>query len=410
MFHFLFLNLFFFLLLTTWFNFRIIKNILYPPFLFSLFWTINLFLYYCVYVSQVYSIDRLSVNTLLYVFVSVIVFTISGIVASIFCEFSFIKNSPVSIIKKRSIFLITLISLIILPFAIRQGYQSAVENLIMDNLYSSLRNSYSKEEGKEFTILSFSLIFSILAFFNMKYNDYNFKKYNLFISFIIYAMLLSYLILSTGRTYFLLILSMVISLNFDNKKINSSILKFGSIFGIFFILIGFYLGKTAGISTDNNQSSILKGIFESFSSYIIGGIVAFDKFLNSDFVYSYGAQTFRSYVLFLNKIGITDIKVSSLVQEYVNIPFEFNVYTIFYHYVKDFGIYFSLIIISFFSVITVISFYWVKCFKTRISYLFFSFVLYSISMSIFQENFFTLSPFFIYMLFFQFLFFNRFLS
>ena len=147
---------------------------------------------------------------------------------------------------------------------------------------------------------------------------------------------------------------------------------------------------------------------ESASVYFIGGLVAFDKFLMTNMEYSYGSETFRSIVILLNNMGISNIKEVSLVQPYVNIPFEFNVYTMFYHYVKDFGMIFSLLFVSFFSLVSVYVFNIARLKKSRFSLLLFAIIIYANIMSIFQENFFTLLPFYFYLIIIQLFIFNKF--
>jgi oligosaccharide repeat unit polymerase len=398
----------FLLLFIVVFNYSVSPNVLYPPFLFSSIWLADLLLYFFRRLTNFISIDMISMGTLLYLLIAVILYSSFGYFLQKFTEKRFFKLIGPPVLSIRSIRLIFLLCLILLPFMLYSGYHYAVNNLIMDNYLATLKNSHSIDKKEEQGILKYGLVIAIVMFHNVYYNFLNFDKRSV-LFFILACIIISINILLTGgRTYLLLIVSIYLSLKINSRALKMEFFRIVLFFLIIFVVIGVLLGKIG----DTNSGSIGSGIvlegIEAAVVYFVGGLVAFDKFLMSNIEYSFGTETFRSIVIILNKIGISDFKEVTLVQPYVNIPFEFNVYTIYYHYVKDFGIIFSLLFVSFISLVSVYVYNMARVKKSRFSLLLFAIIIYANIMSVFQENFVTLLPFYFYLIIIQLLMFNKF--
>ena len=396
------------LLFIVIFNYSVLPNILYPPFLFSSIWFAELLIYFFCRLTNFISIDLISIDTILYVLLAVIIYSIVGFFSQKYIPRIFKTTGPLVLPSRRSINLIFLLSSIMLPFMVYEGYDYAVNNLIMDNYLATLKNSYSIEENEAPGIMKYGLVLAIAMFHNVYYNFLNFNKRSL--TFFIFAciIILVNILLTGGRTYFLFIFCVYLSLKLNSRTLIKEFFSAVFFFLIIFVVIGVLLGKISNTNSGSIGSSIVIDGIESASVYFIGGLVAFDKFLMTNMEYSYGSETFRSIVILLNNMGISNIKEVSLVQPYVNIPFEFNVYTMFYHYVKDFGMIFSLLFVSFFSLVSVYVFNIARLKKSRFSLLLFAIIIYANIMSIFQENFFTLLPFYFYLIIIQLFIFNKF--
>jgi oligosaccharide repeat unit polymerase len=295
-----------------------------------------------------------------------------------------------------------------LPFLLYQGYEYAINNLIMDNYLATLKSSYSIEENEETGILKYGLVIAIVMFHNVYYNFLNFDKRSYLFFILSCIIILINILLTGGRTYFLLIFCIYLSLKINSRTLKKEFFKITFLFLIIFIIIGVLLGKIGDTNSGSIGSGIMIDGIESATIYFVGGLVAFDKFLMTNIEYSFGSETFRSFVILLNNMGISDFKEVALVQPYVNIPFEFNVYTIYYHYVKDFGIIFSLLFVSFFSLVSIYVYNMARLKKSRLSLLLFAIIIYANIMSVFQENFFTLLPFYFYLIIIQLFMFNKF--
>jgi oligosaccharide repeat unit polymerase len=394
--------LIFCMLMLVYYNHLICKSLFYPPFLITVIWLIVFLIYFLIKIFNFYPLDTISIKTSIYFIIGFLLFSISAsffytIFEKVFYRFNF-DSSP----SRVNIYPLFILSLIVVPLSIRDGYNRAIENYILDNLFVSLRYSYSVEEESKLSFLSFSFIISIISSFNIYFNEHFGLQKNRFIKYVSFILLFISTLLSTGRTYVLLILCFFITISLKDKNILPKVFKYLLSIFIIFILFGTLLNKNEGFS--DSSTSFVRSSLESVSSYLVGGIVSFDKFLNSNYQLSYGSETFRSFVLLGNKIGLTKMETGPLVKTYSQIPFDFNVYTIFYDYVKDFGIIFSFFLFLFYGCITVFTFCYVKNSNSRFAYLLYSIILYSSIMSFFQENFFTLAPFYIYMILFQIIF------
>lgn len=72
--------------------------------------------------------------------------------------------------------------------------------------------------------------------------------------------------------------------------------------------------------------------------YLLGGISAFDSILHGTSSEMNGINTFRSVLAVFASFGF-DVPVVDLVQDYAYIPHPTNVYTVFFPYFVDFGIF-----------------------------------------------------------------------
>jgi oligosaccharide repeat unit polymerase len=166
----------------------------------------------------------------------------------------------------------------------------------------------------------------------------------LFVYFLISSFFMA--ILSTGRgpvvfVFIYMSVIYVLKVGINWRVIFSGIVTILLTFIIFWIM-GNAMGKS-----DNAADEALNEIV----NYIFSSIPALSVYLEQQplkiFEGDWGANIFRFFSAFLAFVGLAE-KPGSLVQEFIAVPHQTNLYTVYYHYLKDFGLIgiliFSLII------------------------------------------------------------------
>lgn len=378
------------------FNYYINKTSGYPPFLYSLVWFIVIFFHFLCVTFDIILIYELSFKALLIYTLGVTVFTIGGLAVKLKINIYDVNlNEPFFFeIRKKMDVILIIITLIFLPVFVLKSYELAVEYLIQNSLFIGLRNSFVQEQNFGFS--KYGLPFAYISFFLQSYQYVCHKnnKFKLYLSVII---LLVFCVLSTGRTFFILYLCLIFGVLIIFKKLKRKHLVYGILSVLtLFSTIGILLNK--GGSTDNNLKENISGIFESFIVYFIGSLSAFDSFIHSNFINTYGENSFRFIFSMLYKIGITETKPINLVDQYTSIPFDTNVYCIYKIYFQDFGLLFMILVVFWMSVLH--TFFYLKAINGRkfIDTFIYSIMLYPLFMSFFQEQYLSLLPTWIYML------------
>ncbi len=382
--------------LNVWFNYYIDKRAGYPPFLFSLVWFIVVFFHFLCITFNLILIYELSFLSLLIFSIGVTVFTLGGLLIKV----NFNVKSPnlkeefyFEIKKKIDVILIT-ISIIFLPIFLVKSYQLAVEYMIQESLYTGLRIAIV--EDQDIGISKFGLIVAYLSFFIQCYQYVN-KKDNKFKLFISSLILIVYCVFTTGRTFFIIYLCLIFGVLIIFKKLRKKYLFYLIISVLLiFISIGILLKK--GVSTDKNLEENISGLFESFIIYFIGGLSAFDSFIHSNYINTYGENSFRFFNSALYKMGVVENKPISLIDNYTSIPFDTNVYTIYKIYFQDFGLFYMIFVV--FSMSILHTFFYLKAIYSRNFFhtFLYSIMLYPLFMSFFQEQYFSLLPSWFYMI------------
>lgn len=398
MWYFFFLNVIGF---CVFYNYNINKRIGYPPFLYSGVWFLVVLFHFISVQFNLIDIYELSPETLFVFTLGVLIFTLGGRVVKIRMDAKPLKDEirTFEFTKNSDVFLI-IISLVFLPFFIINSYHLAVEYMIFDSLYTGIRNSAVQEQDIGFS--KYGIDFAYVSFFVQFYN-YIINKNNKMKLGISIFILLTFCILTAGRTFFITFFCLIFGVLIILKKLKIRYIIYGLAGFLFlFSLIGILLSK--GGNTDSSFEENLSSISESFMVYFIGGLSAFDSFLNSNYLNTYGENSFRFFTAFLNKMGLSDSSPVKLVDEYVSVPFETNVYTIYKIYFQDFGILFMIFTI--FLISSLHTFFYYKAIREKkIIYTFFySIMLHPLLMSFFQEQYLSLIPtwFYLSVIFFTF--------
>lgn len=148
------------------------------------------------------------------------------------------------------------------------------------------------------------------------------------------ALSLAYAVLSSGRTYILLLvtsLAFVAILQRRAKPAQIAALALG-LFAAAFFGLGMLANK---IGEDTPNVDALNAA-DSLYLYLLGGVAAMDVSLARDPALEWGINVFRTPLAILHALG-ADVPVVPLVKEYVNVPLPTNVYTVLQPYQADFG-------------------------------------------------------------------------
>lgn len=378
------------------FNYYLNKTTGYPPFLFSLVWFIVIFFHFLCVTFDLVIIYELSFRALIIYTLGVFMFTLGGLAIKL--KF---KSHPVDLdktnffeIRKNVDILLIVITLLFLPVFILKSYQLAVEYMIYDSLFAGLRNSSVQEQDIGFSKYGINFAYVSVFLQIYQYIVYKNSRFKLLLSAFI---LLVFCIFSTGRTFFIFYLCLIFGILIIFQKLKKKHILFGmSSVLVLFATIGILLNK--GGSTDNNFKENISGIFESFMVYFIGGLSAFDAFIHSNYVNTYGENSFRFLYSILYKIGIVEGKPIDLVDQYASVPFDTNVYSIYKIYFQDFGVLFMMTII--FCVALLHTFFYLKAINERkfLDTFVYSVLLYPLFMSFFQEQYLSLIPTWIYLI------------
>ena len=161
-----------------------------------------------------------------------------------------------------------------------------------------------------------------------------------------------YAVLSTGRTNLMLLFSLIFGLLLIHKKLNIR----RSIYGFTFFFIGFFayaiiLGK--GGDSENSLLDNLQSVYVNSLQYLLGGVTALGEYLNEKILYRNGENTFRFFYAALDQIGWLEMTREELMltEEFIDVPFRTNVYTVYRYYLDDFGILFSFLMILIFGLV-----------------------------------------------------------
>ena len=144
------------------------------------------------------------------------------------------------------------------------------------------------------------------------------------------ALALAFAIVSTGRTFILLLGCIVLgaAMPTDSRRkhmvlATAILLAVGAFFLLPWMQGRFFLADRAFVT--------------SALSYFLMPMAALDHLVAADLQATWGGLTFRTPLAVLRAIGVP-VAVPDLVQPFVKVPAEINVYTVFSPYYRDFGL------------------------------------------------------------------------
>ncbi len=341
-------------------NYGIMKRkMMQPAVLFSFLWFGILFAHFIFSFTILDELPPLHTSTFIILFIGVIAFSFGSFLQTIIWQ----KNESALKIKQQLLsanihislllrYILIIIILIAMPFYIQAAYRLYLASNI-DNFFIGLQTELVYGDEKigplKYTgSLSFVVFALNLCAFYKERNKINsiFLTVSLLFT-IIYA------VLSTSRTFFLMIFSIYVGVSFLQNK-NFSIKKISRLIAIFmvlFIAIGWIYGK--GGSTESSVKENLQPAAEVTSIYIVSPLNALDYDLNNQFEINYkGTYTFRFFNKVFEQLGlISNPIIPGLFQPFVLIPYPTNVYTLYDKYIKDFGKFYAWAMVFLFGFI-----------------------------------------------------------
>lgn len=114
------------------------------------------------------------------------------------------------------------------------------------------------------------------------------------------------------------------------------IIKLRSIAIASLLLIGFFYIFNLARSGEDSDYQKNETLLDFFAMYALASPVAFGELL-PDVTPQFGANTFETIYLFLERLGVSDIIAKDKLQEFAWVPIPTNVYTIFQPFYIDFG-------------------------------------------------------------------------
>lgn len=380
------------------FNYTITEKKMYQPsVLFSLLWFFVVLLHFIFRFTILNELYPLSLNSYLVFLAGNICFSVGSLFVNIYNQTHNSKNQNTSIqysaIKISLLLRILFMTIVVvgLPFYIQAAIKLFIQSE-SENFFKGLRYEMSYGDTG-LGVLKYFLAFSFVVFAISFYAYVNEKNLvNLLIVIVTLLVTITYSVFSSGRSVFFIILTLYIGISFLYSK-GSAIKKYAWLVLLFlplFMVLGILTDK--GGSKENSLKDNIQGSTEAVAIYIATPLNAFDlerkNFREPDYT---GENTLRFFIIIGQQFGLFENrKVKELVQEFVFVPYPTNVYTYYSPYIKDFGLLYSLIIISLIGALhTWLCNMAVRKRTLRYS-LYYSFLLYPLIMTYFTDQYFSL--------------------
>lgn len=380
----------FFLLI---FNYTINRDFAFPPVIFHGIWFLVILIHYLTSVYQLLPIPKLSFLTVITIMTGHLFFTFGGLLVFRFVRIS--ENQPnfrdiKLTVNKTIIDAVLGITLLLTPLFIWKAIHIGGSTKLI-YFFINLRSEIVKSRGEVFGILKYSINFFIFNLLLSKlYHELSGKRIASFMRLALATLLMIiYSIFSTGRTFLLFAICLLVSATVMTNRITlKSIVKIGFFLALLFTIFSFIFMK--GMSINWSMEKNLSVFGEVTLQYVLGGVVGFDTFVKSHAEITSGEFLFRFFKAILYKSGITANPPIDLVRPFIFKPIPTNVYSIFYTYVYDYGIIFSMIMLFIFGFLSNLSYIMLKS-RKLIFIVIYGILLYCNLMSFFQEQMVTLA-------------------
>lgn len=316
-------------------NRRIAGSWLYPPALFSAYWSGLLFALY----ASGDAFYPISLTTVMLLFAGKLAFSLGGLVVLFPLGRRSWSRLPDpdprrKIIVRHILDAGLLVLLAVLPFYWALVKNASDKSGIVDFWVGVRYQSSEITQGKEFGAFNYIMAFSgILALIAL--NEFDGKRQR-WRPVALILVSLTYQLLSMARLGSLrLILGLLGICWIRSGRINARSALLGSVGMLaLFISVAVVLGK--GGSTSSSLSENVLSLYRELQIYIVGGIVALDRYVMGIVPVDTGL-TFRFFAVLANVFG-ADVHVAPIVQPFTDTPLPTNVYTIYFPFFSDFGI------------------------------------------------------------------------
>lgn len=224
--------------------------------------------------------------------------------------------------------------------------------------------------------VSLSVISMAIQFFLVE--EYG-SRWRYYLSILMAA---SFAVLSTGRTFIMIVVIVILGLNLATGKLSA---KRGLGYLVIAGLVSF---GVMGLALRSATDAPLALLVDQFRLYLLGGVAAFGQYVDSVKELDWGTNIFRTPALVLGKLGI-HVEVPTLTKEYRYVPDPTNVYTFYRPYFDDFG-YVGVVLAPFIFGVFYGKVYRLARAGSRVFILCFALSLYPLFMQFFQDQYFTL--------------------
>jgi oligosaccharide repeat unit polymerase len=310
------------------------KNVLHPSVIFGAIWSFQL-------IGLLFFGDRFvepSAQALLVVVLGVFAFTVGSFVAHARADLPTATDQRRLVRKSLGLYSACAVLVLVSLYGQYERFSDLGYNLDFATTLVYARTLMSVEEQDIYGFYKYGspialggLVFLELLILNKQARF--FHKF-LFVFFLLASLLMG--LLSTGRGPVIFVFLLMATTYLFKTGINWRIggLLAGIVSAIFavFWLMGSIMGKADDVAS---------GAASGFGDYLFSSIPAFSVYLTQRpltlFDGDYGSNTFRFFTAVLAALGLAN-RPPSLVQEFVGVPNLTNLYTVYLHYVKDFGL------------------------------------------------------------------------
>lgn len=193
-----------------------------------------------------------------------------------------------------------------------------------DSWYAQLRNILvAKPAAYGLAAYGLSFSFAASAYLVLAYR----RGGSLLCAMLSVLVSFAYVLLSTGRTFMLLLACILIACCLPRERRNRLILMSLAPLGCFllFVLVPMLGGRLS-----------MDALLPMFKMYFLGPLAAYDWAINGGLPGTGGAMTFRTPLAVLRALGF-EYQVPDLIQPWAQTKLTGNVYTVFTPYYRDFG-------------------------------------------------------------------------
>lgn len=396
-----FILLHFFLFLFTYYGLG--KKVMQPAVLFSLLWFIVILLHFIFKHTLLDKLEPLNLQVYIVFFTGVLFFSISAVIVTASMKAVNVNKTraPGFDVNFKIRAFATAAILIGLPIYIQAAFKIFLNSQI-ESFFIGLRyelSYYEADIGPSKYLMPFSyvvLAVNLHAFYKDK------SKINLALLIISFILTLTYAIFATGRTFLFMILIIYIGISFFANS-RFSLIKFFISMGAFlflFILFGIFLSK--GGNASNTAKENINASSEYMGTYLVAGLNALDKQLDQ---HTEGTAEGDYSIVFFKRIAmglelIPTKKINAPAHNYFFVPYATNVYTYYSSYIKDYGKLYSWIMLAIFGGLHTWLFHKALYQKSMRAMLYYTFLLFPLLLSFFDDLYLSIFSFWFQMAFF----------
>ncbi len=378
-----------------------------PSVVFSFVWFSVILLHFICKFTILDELYALSLHTYLIFFAGTVFFTVGSYIGKMAYRNRELSRPSVTAdvltihpLLKYGLLAIVLVGL---PFYIRSAYQIFLRSNA-EELLKGIRTELSDEA--DFGPTKYLITLSFVTFCLNLFSYFTEKKGLKNVLILVLSLLVSlvYVFFATGRSMFLILLVLYFGMAYlHNKKFSLRKIAFlSTLFIVVFTLIGlFWYDKGGNDSQSGKENAISSTRFTAV--YFVTPLSAFNSEIENGLKpVDNGDYTLRFFIKVSKSLGIKKetTKVQQIVDDYSFVPYPTNVYTYYYHYIKDFGLLYGLYVLLFFGLLHTIIF--LKAVNTK-SFRFsayYAFLLDSVVISFFQDNYLVTLSFWIQIVFY----------